>query len=342
METLKIVLTGGGTAGHIYPAINTGLYLRKKYGAEIFYIGNEHSMEERIANENDIPFFTVESFGLNMKKVIRFASKNSKGVVKALKWLRKIKPNYVFATGGYVSAPVVTAASILRIPYGVHEQNAVMGKVNKFASINAKTVFHSFPIVETKKIKYTGNPVRYKEKIKFPGEHIFFFGGSGGAEKINEFAISFAKKNPEEKCILITGKRRYEDAMKKGIPRNLMVYDYVTNMIDVYKKAKLVIVRSGSGTLFELANLNLASILIPFPNSADNHQQMNAEYFSKNNAAKVVTENQYFYEELESTILELVKKPNKMKELRTEIDYLSSRDSEQKIATEIIKTLKTN
>lgn len=304
-NAMRVVLSGGGTAGHIYPAIQTGLYLKKHCDAKIFYLGRPHSLEEKIAKENQIPFFHISSKGLNKKHLLSFGAANVKGVAQSVKWLRQLKPDYLFTTGGYVSAPVLSAAMLLRIPYSIHEQNAVSGKVNKLFTMSAKTIFISFPAMENKQVFYSGNPVRYTQKLEKNGEKVVFFGGSGGAQSINEAAFQMASQNPNIPMVLVTGEKRYESFIKSHPPLdNLTIHDYVSDPLPLYKEAKILVSRSGSGALFEIANLGIPNILIPFAAAAGNHQLKNAEHFTKRGGSLLVEEHN-LHTKLEPTLHEL-------------------------------------
>ncbi|WCK55800.1 UDP-N-acetylglucosamine--N-acetylmuramyl-(pentapeptide) pyrophosphoryl-undecaprenol N-acetylglucosamine transferase [Aneurinibacillus sp. Ricciae_BoGa-3] len=335
---MKIVITGGGTAGHIFPAISVGKYLQEQHGAELFFIGNKNHIESRLAKENNIPFFGIPSQGLE-GNYFTFFTKNAMGVCEALNILRKIKPDYVFSTGGFVSAPTITAANILRIPYGIHEQNSIIGKVNKLFQRNARTFFYSFPAEQRENTCYSGNPVRLKDKLAVNGAKLLFTGGSGGSIKLNQTAVEFAKQHPDIPCILISGQKNYKQLVEQGIPANLEVLPFVSDMKSLYAQAKVMVCRSGSGTLFEMANLSIPSILVPLPTSADDHQKKNALYFAKENAALLVEQKDYFEEKLTGAILELWNNETKRNEIQQALAQLAIPESEKVIAHRILKDI---
>lgn len=334
---MKIVLTGGGTAGHIYPAINVGLYMRNHHNADVYFIGKKHSMEQKIAQNYNIPFYAATSQGLSMKKIIPFMIKNSVGTAEAMKLLKHLKPDYIFSTGGYVSAPVIAAANLLHIPYGIHEQNTVTGKVNRLFGKKATTQFYSFPIIETKTNIWTGNPVAFKERITFNGNRLVFMGGSGGSQSVNDFAISFAASHRHIPCTIITGEKRYQQTLAKGVPKNLEVISYTNDMLNVYRQAKLIVCRSGSGTLFEVANLNIPAILVPYPKSAEDHQKKNAEFFTQENAARLVEEGSGFTQKLTEEIEYLWKYKNERDKMKQNLLRLASPHSDALIAKRILE-----
>lgn len=339
---MKIVLTGGGTGGHVYPAVSIGKSLEKKMNAELHYIGNAGFIEEKIAKENNIKFYSVSSQGLEGKNAIvkygGFLLKNSKGVIEAIKLLEKIKPDIVIGTGGFVSAPVLAAAIYKKIPYYIHEQNSIMGKVNKLFEKKAEKVFLTFPLGENKPNHHlTGIPIRFKEKIENNGNYLVFTGGSGGSQKLNNYALKYANENPNTKIKLVTGKNDYEEVMKNKIPVNLTVTAYVDNMMELYEETKIMVARSGAGSVFELATLNIPSILVPLPYSAENHQLYNAKYFSDKNAAILVEEKENFEEELNKNIKMLLNEKEKINELKEKMDEITSLDWEEEIFNEIFK-----
>lgn len=343
---MKIVLTGGGTAGHVYPAINVGLYMQTKHQAELYYIGNHQYIEAQIAMQHHIPFYSIPSRGLDgenpLEKYASFAFQNSRGTLKAIKLLREIKPDLVFATGGFVSAPVLAACQLLKIPYFIHEQNSVTGKVNRLFQEKARRVFYSFPLQENTREHYTGNPVRFKERLVKNGEKVVFVGGSGGSAQLNQAAIAFAQAHPTIPCMLLTGKALYDTYVQQTTITpiaNLELVDYAEDMLEIYKQANIMVCRSGSGTIFELANLSIPTVLIPLPTSADNHQQKNAQFFAERQASLLVEEGQTFQANLDLSIESLWSDTKTKQNLKKQMEKLSQHQSEKKIAKHLLAVL---
>jgi len=336
---MKIVLTGGGTGGHVYPAINIGLYMKEHFDAELSFIGNKAHIEEKIVKQYGIPFYGVTSQGFEgrnaLEKYIGFGYKNSIGVIEARNILKKINPDYVIGTGGFGSAPALAACITLGIPYVIHEQNTVMGKVNKLFENRASHVFHTFPIMETRTKTCSGIPVRFKERLDKIGEKLVFTGGSGGSIKLNKFALSFANENPDIPCVVVTGEKNYQNLIIQGVPDNLTVYAYAHDMEKLYSESKIMVARSGAGSIFELANLGVPSILVPLPNSADNHQMKNAELFAKHSAAVLVEQDDNFEKNLKKEITDLWHDEGKRNILRNNMEKLSSREAEKIIAEKL-------
>lgn len=330
MKKTTIVITGGGTAGHVFPAILIGKELEKTYQAKIYYLGNSKHIEKKLATENGFEFIHVNSSGFEgeniFDKYIDFSIKNSVGVVQTIAKLLKIKPKLVVATGGFASFPVVMAAKFLKIPFVIHEQNTVMGKVNKIASKWAETIYYSFPNENlNEKNVWVGNPVRFNEKLNKNGNKVIFFGGSGGSRKINDMALVYSEKNKEKECVLITGEKLYQEYMDKNKSENLTILNYVDDMQSLYQEAKVIVARSGAGTIFEIANLNIPNILIPLPVSSGNHQKKNAEYLSKKKATILIEEaDKEFEEKLEKNINSLYNDMDLQNQMKKELESLSN------------------
>jgi UDP-N-acetylglucosamine--N-acetylmuramyl-(pentapeptide) pyrophosphoryl-undecaprenol N-acetylglucosamine transferase len=338
---MRVVLTGGGTAGHIYPAIQTGLFLRRKCEASVYYLGRAGSLEERIAKENGFIFYPIASKGLGIKQLVSFTLQNIKGTAQALSALSDIKPDYIFATGGYVCAPILAAAMIKRIPYAIHEQNAASGKANKLFAKGARTLFYSFPTVENRQVCYSGNPVRYTKRREKEGQELVFFGGSGGANSINEAAYDFAVAHPAIPVTIVTGEKRFDGFVKnRELPDNLNAIPYVTDTLPLYESAKVIVSRSGSGALFEIANLGIANVLVPFPQAAEDHQSKNASFFETRGGAVIVKEGDGFTTRLEGAILELWNSDEKRKKQTYVLRTLAQPKSVEEIASRICKDLK--
>ncbi|PGK51320.1 hypothetical protein CN918_26375 [Priestia megaterium] len=340
---MRIAVTGGGTGGHIYPMATVAQYLQKHHGADILYIGNENEFfpDKRLANYFTLPFSGIPSRGMEGGRPINFLWKNMQGVLKARKILKEFQPDLVFSTGGFVSFPVVTAASQLHIPYVLHEQNTVMGKVNRLASKKASCILHTFPIYQTKQAVVTGNPVRFTDKLVEQGEHVLFLGGSGGSLALNEAGVQFSLLHPNIPVIIQTGKVLYDKtkayAAAEGASGNLILVPYKDDLMDLYKEAKLIVTRSGSGSIFEIANLGIPSIFIPLPNSAEDHQKRNALFFTQENAALMVEQDANFQDALNDNIVVLWQSEERRNELRTNLEKLAVRNSEELIAKQLVE-----
>jgi UDP-N-acetylglucosamine--N-acetylmuramyl-(pentapeptide) pyrophosphoryl-undecaprenol N-acetylglucosamine transferase len=332
---MRIVLTGGGTGGHIYPAVAIGRQAQEECGAELLYIGTTQGLESRIVPKLDIPFEAVEITGFkrklsldNVKTVVRFL----RGVKKAKRLLREFKPDAVVGTGGYVCGPVVYAAAKLGIPTLIHEQNVIPGLTNQFLARYVDTVAVSFPESEqhfkrAKRTVYAGNPCatnvmradadkgRVSLGLTDAKQIVLVFGGSRGAKAINEAMLSMApqlNQLPGVHFVFVTGESYYDDALAtmEQLPAyrsgQLHVVPYLHNMPDVLA-ASLVVCRAGASTIAEMTALGIPSILIPSPNVTNNHQEANARSIVEAGAGRMVLERELSGDRLLDTVKELLK-----------------------------------
>lgn len=320
---MRFVLTGGGTGGHIYPALAIARGLKDRYpGAEILYLGNSSGMESDIVPKEGIPFTGIAAAGLERKLSLRnllVLYQAWQGLRQAGKILRSWKPDVVIGTGGYVCGPVMLAAAFRRIPTLIHEQNALPGITNRILSRFASRIAITFAasagyFPRREKVRLTGLPVRPEilqadkasglNKLGFePGRFFLFsFGGSRGARTINKAMVEVIKSFADDARLNIlhaTGTTGYqeflEDCAAFGLDlvklSNIRIMPYVDNMHDALA-ADLVISRAGAATLAELTALGIPSILIPYPYASENHQEFNARALEKEGAAIVVLDSQ--------------------------------------------------
>ncbi len=296
---MKILVTSGGTGGHIYPAISLIKYLENN-GEEVLFIGAKNRLEEEISQKEEIPFVGLE---FNKKNKIKYIISLFKSLKRVLKIINKYKFDIVIGFGNYISFPVVLAAYIKRIPIILHEQNSVMGKANYYLGFLAKKIGYSLPLLKQPhkhKLVNVGNP-RSNECIKssskclnldYSKKNVLIFMGSLGSSSINKVLKQFIKeKNDEYVYHIVTGKAHYEDFIQSvPIKDNVKLYPYIEDMLSLMKKCDLVITRSGATTISEIITLGLPSILIPSPYVAHNHQYYNANYLLKNGACLMIEE----------------------------------------------------
>lgn len=330
---MRIVLTGGGTGGHIYPALAVGKQaLQDIPGTSLLYIGTTKGLESKIVPAANIPFEAVEITGFkrklsldNVKTVLRFVKATS----RSKELLRRFKPDVVVGTGGYVCGPVVYAAAKLGIPTLIHEQNVIPGLTNQFLSRYAKTVAVSFEDSVShfagRHVLFTGNPCAtqvlqadraagYASLGIRPGEPIvLIFGGSRGAKALNEAVLAMLPglgTLPDVRFVFVTGESYYETIQEqlqsRGLPSNLQVLPYLHNMAQVLAASSLVVSRSGASTLAELTALGIPSILIPSPNVTNNHQEHNARSLAVAGAAEMVLEKELSGERLLNDIRAII------------------------------------
>ncbi|MCD4784726.1 MAG: undecaprenyldiphospho-muramoylpentapeptide beta-N-acetylglucosaminyltransferase [Candidatus Eremiobacteraeota bacterium] len=305
---MRIIITGGGTGGHIYPAIAVAQEIKKRrQNIEIIFIGTQKGIEAKAVPAAGFPIKHINAAPMSSKplKLLKFMFGNSTGLLQAVSILISQKPVLVIGSGGYVSAPVIAAASILGIPTILLEQNVLPGKTNRFLSKFAQKVLISFE--ESKKYLpqgkavLTGNPIR-REIIERNKEEalsrlnlspdkftLLITGASQGARSINEAVVKSLPvwKDREWQIIHLVGRKNFEDVKKATDPilpelkGEYRCVDYTEDMASVYAVADLVAARAGASTLAEITAVGIASILIPYPYAADNHQEKNARCVEK-------------------------------------------------------------
>ena len=324
---MKIIFTGGGTAGHINPALAVAELIRKNEPkSEILYVGSQGGLEESLVKKAGFQFKGIKISGFSRKLNFAGIKKNIitvKNILVALKQSKKIlkefKPDVCVGTGGYVSGPLLKLAELKGIPVLIHEQNAVAGFTTKLLSKKAKTVMLASN--EAKKylskgcnIVITGNPIRreivelakqetneeVKEKLGFKGKPtVLSFGGSMGARKINEAVaglMAWSVKNDKYNHMHAYGKygKWFKDLLKeKGVnpeAKALFIQEYIEDMPLRMAAADIIICRAGAITLSEIKALGKPAILIPSPNVAENHQYHNAMELVNIKAAEVIEE----------------------------------------------------
>lgn len=313
---MKIVVSGGGTGGHIYPALALIREIQKENkDAEFLYIGTEQGLEGKLVPRENIPFKSIHISGFkrklsvdNIKTVYRFI----KGVADSKKMLKEFKADVVIGTGGYVCGPVVYAATKLGIPTIIHEQNSVPGLTNKFLSRYVNKVAICFEEAKSffpsEKVVFTGNPRasevleqdgvkgRLSVGLKLDEPAVLIFGGSRGARPINEAVVKSLSEfgNKPYQILYITGDVHFNDVLKEvelvGNPTNVIIKPFVHNMPEVLAGIDLTVSRAGATTLAELTSLGIPSILIPSPYVTNNHQEKNALALSEHGAAKLLVE----------------------------------------------------
>lgn len=313
---MRIVISGGGTGGHIYPALALIREIQKETkDAEFLYIGTKNGLESEIVPRENIPFKSIHITGFkrklsfdNVKTILRFL----KGVKDSRRLLKEFKPDIVIGTGGYVCGPVVYAAAKLRIPSIIHEQNSVPGLTNKFLSRYVQKIAICFEEAKDyfpgDKVAFTGNP-RASEVIGKDGIRgrlsaglsttmpaVLIFGGSRGARPINEAVVKSLSElgGKPYQVLYITGDVHFDSVKKEvelvGNPQNVVIKPFVHNMPEVLAGIDLVVSRAGATTLAEITSLGIPSILVPSPYVTNNHQEKNARSLSDNGAAELLLE----------------------------------------------------
>ncbi|WP_339311044.1 undecaprenyldiphospho-muramoylpentapeptide beta-N-acetylglucosaminyltransferase [Paenibacillus sp. FSL M7-0896] len=362
---MRIVLSGGGTGGHIYPAVAVARQLESEDADSVFlYIGGKRGLESKLVPQENLPFRSIDITGFrrklsmdNVKTVMRFL----KGVKASKAMLREFKPDVVVGTGGYVCGPVVYAASRLGIPTLIHEQNAIPGLTNRFLSRYASTVAVSFEGTEpafpgAKNVIYTGNPRATTVMTANPQRGfaslgipegstvVLVVGGSGGAKAINRAMIEmapFVGKGNGVHYVYVTGESYFEDTRKAvreqlgGIPNWLHVLPYVHNMPEVLACTSLIVNRAGASFLAEITALGIPSVLIPSPNVTNNHQEANARALEGEGAAVVLLEKDLSGEALFTAVQKIIGADTLRHSMSEASRRLGKRDSASLVVSEL-------
>ncbi len=308
-----MLIAAGGTGGHIYPALSIGKIFRRN-GWKVIFAGRKDSFEEQVYRSNGFTVKNVRSSLLDFSLISAagFSVNLIKGVKDAFKIMLTENPDAVLGGGGYVSAPVLLAAHILRAPYFVYEQNIIPGRTNRIFANGAKSIFTGFPDLygsfKPDKTVFSGNPVRpellrtkKEEGLKYFGFSgdlpvLLVFGGSAGAAAINEIFVKLYERlaaTVKVQVIFITGRRDFTKVSAKigntktGI---IKVFPYFEKMEFAYAAADFAISRAGAMTLTELALTGTFGIVIPFPFARDNHQFKNALYLKGKGCVDIISQ----------------------------------------------------
>ena len=360
----RIIISGGGTGGHIFPALSIADAIRSKQpNAKILFVGADNRMEMQRVPEAGYEIVGLPVAGFERKKLWKnFAVlwKLLKSQCMARKVIKKFAPQVAVGVGGYASGPTLRMAAKMNIPTLIQEQNSYAGVTNKLLAKKAKMICVAYDGMERffphEKLKLTGNPVRKtlldmrtnrEAAMKEMGldsskRCVLIVGGSLGARSINESIIKnidIVKANPDIQFIWQTGKLYFEEMVRRtneaGKPGNLIVTDFVSNMANALAAANLVVSRAGAGSISEFALLGKAVILVPSPNVSEDHQTKNAMALVEKNAAIYVADAKAD-EELLATAVKTVMDDKKLAALEENINTMAKPNAAQEIAEEVL------
>ena len=361
----RIIISGGGTGGHIFPALSIADAIKAKHpDAKILFVGADNRMEmQRVPDAGyEIVGLPIAGFDRkNMLNNIKVLWKIFKSQRMAKKIIKEFAPHAAVGVGGYASGPTLKMAASMGIPTLIQEQNSYAGVTNKILSKHAKMICVAYDGMERffpkEKIILTGNPVRKnlldmrgsrKEAMKTMGldenkKCVLIVGGSLGARSINEGIIANIEKiraNSDIQFIWQTGKLYFEEMKKRagelGKPKNLTITDFVSNMASALSAADIVVSRAGAGSISEFALLGKAVILVPSPNVSEDHQTKNAMALVDKDAAIYVADANV-KEELIDKAVETVHDRMKIELLETNILKMGKPDAASEIADEVLK-----
>lgn len=357
-------ITGGGTGGHIYPAVSVidELLANNVDNKNIYYLGNPKNLEYEIAKKNNYNFLAHNTKGMPRKLSINFvlwALGLIASTFKVTGYFLKHKPSVVFATGGYVCAPALINAIIFNVPYVLHDCDIHPGIVSKFFAPKAKSVSIAFEgatkHIKNKNINVNGNPIRQefktisklqaRKEISLKDDFvILIMGGSLGARTINNSSFKILKEFANKKGITIlwqTGKKNFDEVTKQvlsdfqEIPDNLILQPYFDKMYLALLSADLVISRAGSLSLSEICACSLPSILIPYPYAAADHQRKNAMNLVENNVSLMLEDKDCNNESLFNLVNDLIADKEKLSNLSYNASKIAKVNSAQKIVEQI-------
>lgn len=365
MSSLRVIMSGGGTGGHIFPAIAIANAIKEKEpDAEFLFVGAKGKMEmEKVpAAGFNIEGLWISGFQRSLSlKNLSFPFKLMASMVRAHNIIREFKPDIVIGTGGFASGPILRAAASQRVPTVIQEQNSFPGITNKILGIRASKVCVAYDGMEQffpkDKILVSGNPVR-KEVIQIDGKRndaISFFnldtskktilviGGSLGARSINLALKDQLQKIVDAGVQLVwqTGKTSFEEAKQaaSGMEDNIKVHEFISSMDLAYAAADVVISRAGAIAISELCLVKKPVILVPLPHAAEDHQTKNAQALVDKDAGVLIKDSEA-KDILVNQVLSLLKDENKLKSLTDNIGQMALNDAAGVIAEEVINIVK--
>ncbi|MHB9145180.1 MAG: undecaprenyldiphospho-muramoylpentapeptide beta-N-acetylglucosaminyltransferase [Symbiobacteriia bacterium] len=368
MSSLRVAITGGGTGGHIYPALTIAKTLQSLApGTEVLYIGTREGLEADIVPRSGLPFETVHVAGVagkSLSKAVSGLVQAARGTAESLRLLRRWRPDVVVGTGGYVSGPVVLAGRLVGAKVAIQEQNAIPGFTSRVLSRLADRVF--LPNQEARryfgggrKFLVTGNPVRpevvaadreeARARLGVPaGKRLLFaFGGSRGARAINQALVPILGRlleRPDLMVLYVTGQAAFEQVSgqlrEQGIDLEIsgkiMVKPYFYEAEAALAAADLALVRAGAMTMAEIAVRGLPAVVIPFPFAIYDHQEKNARVPEGRGAAIVLRESQLGPERLAAVLTDLLDHPDRLAAMAGQMRELGRPEASERIAREVL------
>jgi len=343
---MKVMIAAGGTGGHIYPGIAVAKeIMRRDESSEILFVGTSRGLETRIVPDNGFQLSLINSAGLKSVGIggqLKGLAVLPRSFFEARRVIRDFRPDVVVGAGGYVSGPVLLVASLMRIPTLVMDSNALPGFTNRrlamFVKRAALTFEESLPFFGKKGV-VTGNPVRnefFDIPLRAPGDDpaILIFGGSQGARAINNAMVDALSdlQNWKDRISVThqTGEADFEhvkQAYRNAGWERVDVRPYISDMVDSFAAADLIICRAGATTCAELSAAGKAAIMIPLPTAADDHQRKNAEALQRAGAATMILQKDLTGARLANEIGDLIGSPAKIVEMGSAARNLAKKDA---------------
>ena len=361
---MRIIITGGGTGGHLFPGIALAAALRRQFpGCEIMFIGTQRQLDRDALAGLDFRKESIACMGLKgmgLAHRLRSLASLPKAVLEAARLIRQFQPALVFGVGGYVTGPVLLAAKLLGVPACIHEQNAIPGLANRLTARFVNKVFVSIPgdyPFPLKKTVVSGNPVRAeilaaaesKRAVDQPFT-LLIMGGSLGAHRINLLMLEAAVLIKEQlkmpfRLIHQTGAADAEQVRAgyaaAGV-NEAEVFPFIKDMAAIYAQADLAVARAGATSLAELAVMGLPALLIPYPYAADDHQAANASYYVAGGGALMYREAGLNAAQLASVVAELVKNEDKLAQMGAAMRRMAVQDAAERILADCMALMQKN
>lgn len=351
---IRMLITGGGTGGHLFPAVAAAQALKKREpGSEVLFVGTRRKIDTTSLDQYGFESCSISSYGLkgkNIVSLIKALAVLPVSFFQALSHIRRFKPDVALGVGGYVTGPVMVAARFAGVATAIHEQNSIPGMANRKLGSLVDRVCVSLPGSEDyfpkNKVSVTGNPVRQnilelagQDSLGIKGKPtLLVLGGSQGAHAVNKMITeAFIREGSQLKdgikLIHQTGMVDYEWVEKtykeNGIEAE--VAPFFQDMSAVYEKANFLVSRAGATTLTELAVLGKPAILIPYPYAADNHQEKNGDYYVQGGGAVQFREDTLSVEKLAGVVTELADDTNRLEEMSRRMKDLGRPDAAEQL-----------
>jgi UDP-N-acetylglucosamine--N-acetylmuramyl-(pentapeptide) pyrophosphoryl-undecaprenol N-acetylglucosamine transferase len=367
---MKIMLTGGGTGGHIYPALSIAEALKETYkDVELIYVGSKIGLEQDILKKTDLAATFIDVRPVYRKlnfKMIKSLFFNSVGFFQAYRTIKRHKPDVVIGTGGYVAGAIVCVASLLGIPSAIHEQNAFPGFTNRALSRFADRIMIAFEDAKSRfkypeKVVFTGLPISEKftevtseaaRKVLGFSDELFIVlsvGGSNGAQHLNEILLQTYtefRDTPNIKFIHVAGSRFFEPLQKRikegayAVGENVEIKSYIEDMPCYLNACDLVISRAGASTIHEIIASETPSVIIPSPNVTDDHQTFNAKIIDAQGLGVVMKESELTADLMAHVINDLFTDRSKLEIMKSNCKRVDSKKTMDYILTVVDQLLK--
>lgn len=371
---MRVILAGGGTGGHIYPAVTIAKELmRRDPKTVILFIGGKRGLETEIIPREGFQLITLHLEGIPRRfslKIFKALGLATKGIWETFKIIREFKPDVVIGTGGYVCGPTVMAAAMLGIPTAIQEQNAFPGLTNRTLGKIVKLIFLAYPeagqYFNRNKIYVAGNPIRNGDFLKVSRKtaeqnlgiepnhlNLLVFGGSQSARRVNQTLLNITANLFEQfsnlQIILMTGNKDFniiQNSVKElNLPeeyrKRLILTPYFYNISDAYCVADLILARAGAISLAEITYFGIPTLLVPYPYATNNHQEFNARVLEKGHAAEVILEKDLTSEVLRVQLSNLLKNDEKRNQMATASKLLAKPEATASIVTKLLEIVKT-